>query len=64
MERLAVIIPIATIFIITFALVGCGHTVVLKPEFPKAPEVLMKDEYSLKTIQQYRSEKNNLDKGN
>ena len=50
MERLSVIVAIA------FALVGCGHTVALIPEFPKAPEVLMKDEYSLKTIQQYRSE--------
>ena len=52
MERLSVIVAIA----FTFALVGCGHTVALIPEFPEAPEVLMKDEYSLKTIQQYRSE--------
>lgn len=52
MERLSVIVAIA----IAFSLVGCGHTVALIPEFPKAPEVLMKDEYSLKTIQQYRSE--------
>ena len=51
MERLSLIL-------LAVILVGCNHTVPKIPEFPKPPEILMKDEYSLKTFEQYRIEKN------
>lgn len=47
--------------LVALILTGCGHTIPLIPEFPKAPEVLMRDEYSLKTIEQYRAEKNSVE---
>ena len=50
MERISTIL-------VALILAGCNHTIPLIPEFPKVPEVLMRDEYSLKTINQYRSEK-------
>ena len=54
MERLALIVA-------SIILVGCQHTVPTIPEFPKPPEILLQDDYSLKTLGQYRSEKNSTE---
>lgn len=50
MERISLILS-------AIILAGCVHTIPLIPEFPKVPEILMTDEYNLKTLEQYRSEK-------
>ena len=50
MERIALISTI-------LFLVGCNQTIPLVPEFPKVPELLIREEFPLKTIEQYRLEK-------